>query len=250
MVRADKYAFVGAKARPDLFTIAALAILFSSTQSIAAPRTVGPGSLAGYWVNASPTWLVAGPKRAGAPSFHTATGEPIPLLPSGALVVEERRRGRDAAGPFPPSDRSACLTEGMPTVAAPPRPHPIEIIEQAQQITILIQYFRNFRSIRMTAAPQEDPDPTYMGNSTGRWERGALVIETNAITENTNILGFIPHSDQLRIVERLRRTGSETVSSVITVEDPKTFSRPWTMHILFNKVAIRNLGEFSCGTAQ
>lgn len=231
-----------------LASIVAIVTASCGTIATAAPLTFGPGSLAGYWVNTGSTTLVSGPKVAGVPSFRAPSGELIPLLPSIAMVVEDRRRGREAGKPFPDPDRPSCLTQGMPAVAAPPKPYPLEIIEHPGQITVLLEYYRNFRAIRLNASHLEDPEYTYMGDSIGRWEGGGLTVETTAITEKTNIFGIIPHSDQLLIVEHIRRTGRKTMESNITINDPKTFSKVWTMVSRFKRIGVSNLAEFACGT--
>ncbi|HUO21806.1 MAG TPA: hypothetical protein VMU59_04755 [Caulobacteraceae bacterium] len=203
----------------------------------------GPGSLDGYWAATSVWTLQRGPQINGAPTFHTPDGQTIPLLPAVAKIVAERTHDLHLA-----SSSLPCLTDGMPAVAAPPSKYPIEILEQPKQVTILLEWFRNFRIIRMDVDHPDDPDSAFLGDSTGRWDRGALVVDTVAIDPRTNILGRIPHSEQLHVVERFRRTGPTTMEDKITIDDPKTFSRPWSIVARFKRKMITNLSGFSCGS--
>lgn len=203
----------------------------------------GPGSLAGYWVNTSSTVLRRGPMVGGAPTFRTASGQLIPLLPSVAKLVAEQPGDLHLANEHLP-----CLTDGMPAVAAPPSRYPIEILETDAQITVLLEWFRNFRIIRMGVDHPEDPDAAFLGDSVGHWDGGALVVDTIGIDTRTTIMGRIPHSDQLRIVERFRRTGLNSMEDRLTIDDPKTFSKPWSTVIRFKKAMIHNLSGFSCGS--
>lgn len=204
----------------------------------------GPGSLAGYWATTTISTVRPGPQLGGAPTFQTASGQKIPLLPSVAKLVAERRGDLRLSNSDLP-----CLTEGMPAVAAPPPQYPIEILEKPEQVTVLLEWFRNYRIIRIGAVHPEDPDPAFLGDSVGRWDGGVLVVDTIAINTRTNIMGKIPHSDQLHIVERMRRTGPNTMEDVMMIEDPKTFSKPWTTVIKFKKAAVSNLAGFSCGSS-
>jgi len=70
---------------------------------------------------------------------------------------------------------------------------------------------------------------TFNGHSVGRWEKGTFVIETVALDPVTWIDDAgTPHSEALRIVERLRRVNLTTLSVSVEFNDPKTFTKPWT----------------------
>ena len=220
----------------------AVPALAASNQGGAAPH--GPGSLAGYWKNVTVLKVLNGPARGGAPTFRTADGKTIPLLPSVAPLVASRTADLHLANEHLP-----CLTDGMPAVVAPPSQYPLEILESPKQVTVLLGWFRNFRIVRLGENHPEDPDPAFLGDSTGRWEGGALVIDTVGIDTRTQIMGKIPHSDQLHIVERLRRTGVNTLEDRLTIDDPKTFSKPWTTVVKYKRAAISNLAGGACGSS-
>lgn len=238
---------------------AAILICLGSGPALAASASdSGPGSLNGYWINTTPRTLKAGPVVGGAPSFRTSDGQRIPLLPSVAKVVAAGRFdkedavvaqphfGNDGAKPLP-NYHLPCLTPGMPSVAAPWPPYPIEIVEKPEQVSVLLGYYRNYRIIRMNVAHPEDPEPGFMGDSIGRWDGGVLVVDTVAVREETRILGAIPHSDQLHIVERLRRIGKDTIEERVTIDDPKIFSKSWTMVSRFKKEHLSDIPDYACG---
>lgn len=217
-------------------------------QATAAPRPtrppVGPGSLNGVWVNSAFKDYRTGPPVGAEPVVETADGQPIPWRPAARAVIEERRR-RTAAG-APPSDDS-CLPNGMPSMMRPPIQLPLQIIEtpDQNQVTILFEFYGTFRSIYMNGKLPEDPDPALMGHSVGRWQGDTLMVETIAINPKTEIFG-VPHSDQLRLVERMRRTGPETMENRITITDPETFTRPWTWVIKLKQVPGVRIMEYVC----
>jgi hypothetical protein len=78
----------------------------------------------------------------------------------------------------------------------------------------------------------------YMGDSRGRWEGDTLVVESANFTDRTGIGGNDNgnlHSEDLRLVERFTRVDANTVRYEFTVDDPKIYTRPWTVR--FNLAA-------------
>jgi hypothetical protein len=68
----------------------------------------------------------------------------------------------------------------------------------------------------------------YMGTARGRWEGETLVIETNGFTDKTAISG-VRHSAALRLTERISRVDNLTLDYQVTIDDPETYTKPWTM---------------------
>jgi len=81
-----------------------------------------------------------------------------------------------------------------------------------------------------------------MGDSRGHWESGTLVVETTNFTDQTNFAGSGAH---LRLTERFTRTDLNTITYEFHVEDPETFTRPWTAQIPMTK-AQGPLFEYAC----
>ena len=81
-----------------------------------------------------------------------------------------------------------------------------------------------------------------MGDSRGRWEGGTLVVETTNFLRETNFEGS---SARLHVVERFTRTGPEALVYEFTVEDPRTWTQPWTARIPMRKTA-GPIFEYAC----
>jgi hypothetical protein len=93
---------------------------------------------------------------------------------------------------------------------------------------------------------RNDLAPMWLGDSTGRWEGDTLVVETVNFNDRTWIdRRGVPHSDQLRVVERIRRSNEDELTVDITVADPIAFTEPWTSRKIFDKVDW-SLEEFVC----
>ena len=95
---------------------------------------------------------------------------------------------------------------------------------------------------------------TWMGDSRGRWEGDTLVIETGNFNNKGSIstsaaggrIKGIPHTEQLRVVERLRRTAQDTISYSVTIEDPEIYTRPWTVAFPLTADPEYRIYEYAC----
>ena len=76
----------------------------------------------------------------------------------------------------------------------------------------------------------EDPTPTWYGHSIGHWEGDTLVIDTIGLNDKFWLdSGGTPHSEKLHLVERWTRTDFTTLRRVVTIDDPGTFTRPFSV---------------------
>jgi hypothetical protein len=80
------------------------------------------------------------------------------------------------------------------------------------------------------------------GDSRGRWEGDTLVIETTNFSPKSNFMGA---AEQLILRERLTRVGSDTIEYEITLDDPTTWTRPWTAMMPL-KLRSEHMYEFAC----
>jgi hypothetical protein len=106
------------------------------------------------------------------------------------------------------------------------------------------------RVIPLDARPPVGPKiRTYMGDAVGRWEGGTLVVETTNFTEKTAI-GIngngTRNSEQLRLIERFKPLAPATVEWSVTVDDPATWTRPWTFVLNLTKDATQQVFEYAC----
>jgi hypothetical protein len=107
--------------------------------------------------------------------------------------------------------------------------------------TIFRQIFTDGRGL------PEDPNPTWMGYSAGRWDGDTLVVTTAGYNDRTTIdLAGHPHTEALRVTERLRRRDAGHLDVQVTFDDPKAYTRPWTLPMEFALVPDGDLIEYVC----
>ena len=138
-----------------------------------------------------------------------------------------------------------CLPPGTPRIYA--HPAPFEIFQTSDRVMIVYEFQHLVRHV-FTDGREHRPDrlPTWMGESIGHWEGDFLVVETVTFNDETWIdRRGVPHSDQLRVVERIHRSDENELIVDITVEDVVAFTEPWTVRRVFDSVDWR-LEESVC----
>jgi hypothetical protein len=119
-----------------------------------------------------------------------------------------------------------CLPPGVP--GATQQPYPMQIVQTPTQVVILYEAYHLFRVIPTDGRPHPpDLDPTWLGNSVGKWEGDTLVVDVTAFNDKTAIGGF-RHTTAYHVIERYRRTAYDKISYEATIEDPNVFTGPWT----------------------
>jgi hypothetical protein len=147
-----------------------------------------------------------------------------------------------------PSD-AGLTADCMPL--APPQafsvPYQFQIIQSASTVAIFHEYPGTFRIIPTDGRPhQKDVDPTWMGDSVGRWEGDALVIDTIGFNDKTEISGY-RHTENLHLLERLARGADGSLQYEATIEDPSVFEKPWKITRVFPpRTDLTKIGEFVC----
>ena len=118
-----------------------------------------------------------------------------------------------------------------------------QIVQTKDSILILNEMVHDARIVRMNArAHLPQTIRKWMGDSIGHWEGDTLVIDTTNFTNKTQFRGS---SDQLHVVERIRRADANTLIYRFTVEDPLTWDQPWTGEYPWNRTDER-LFEYAC----
>jgi hypothetical protein len=118
-------------------------------------------------------------------------------------------------------------------------PFPFILVQQPNMMGFLFEYQTIWRVIYMDgrAHPEDIMEyPEFMGHSIGRWEGDTLVIDTTGIDERSwlDTAGH-EHSGELRLTERLRKTGNDTLEWVVTFDDPVFFTKPWSLTRTFTR---------------
>ena len=180
---------------------------------LCAPETARgqtPPDLTGFWVNQY------------TPDLSRALGRQPPFTAEGA----ERWRTVDTA--LDPTSR--CLPPG-PTRAFT-APFPFLLVQHSKMVAILYEYFTVWRVVYMDGRkhPEDIADYSdFMGHSVGRWEGGALLVETVGLNGKAwlDTAGH-EHSDKLRVLERFEKEGAN-IKWTATFEDPVFFTKPWSI---------------------
>ena len=115
-------------------------------------------------------------------------------------------------------------------------PYEFLFIQTPDTVYILYEFSRVWRMIPLNKEHPKDPDATWMGDSVGKYEGGALVIDTVGFNDKTWIdqVGH-PHSDALHLVERLRRVDAETLEVELSFDDPKAYTKPFSAKRSFTR---------------
>jgi hypothetical protein len=199
-----------------------------------APRTAdGKPDLSGVWR-----------ARDGRHIANLAGAEGItaPFAPWAEALYKERR---DNNGLDRPSGK--CLPKSVPDAMTLP-PYPFKIVQTPTVTMMLFEIFVSYRQIHTDGRglPKER-QPTWYGYSVGRWEQDTLVVETVGITDRhwLDDSGY-PHSDALKITERIRRSDFGRMDIEFTFDDPKAYTKPWTAKVAFDLMPDTELLEYVC----
>jgi hypothetical protein len=146
------------------------------------------------------------------------------------LLAQARKQRGPADNPEDRNLWERCITRGLPTVMLPQvYNNNYEILQTPDYVVIHTEMIHDARIIPLdgrTHAP--DRVRFWMGDSVGHWEGDTLVVETTNFTNKTNYRGS---GDNLRLVERFRRTAPDVLLYQVTIDDPSTFTRPWTVEL-------------------
>ena len=126
-----------------------------------------------------------------------------------------------------------------------------QIVQSPGYVAILNEMVHEARIVPLDGRPHAGNDiRTYMGDSRGHWEGNTLVVETTNILPNTTGIGLngggTPTSDALRLVERFTRVAEDTINYEVTIDDPKTYTRPWKVAFPITQEPGYSLFEYAC----
>jgi hypothetical protein len=174
----------------------------------------------------------------------------VPAL-TAAARARPRLQGSFGVGPwekvqdFGLYDR--CITRGaigsfMPAVYG----NGARIVQTPDSVVISYEMVHDTRVIPLDGRPPlGDGIHQYMGDSRGHYEGDTLVIESRNFTNRTAV-GGAPHSDGLRLVERFTRVDPDMIDYEIHIDDPATFTNPWTMRMTITSQPGYQIYEYGC----
>jgi len=142
------------------------------------------------------------------------------------------------------------------------QPQPRRIMNVSSPKMLLIEYEGNsgLRHIYMDGRklpPQGEPQPWWYGYSVGHWDGDTLIVETNNMrgAEDGPHDGWLdvngsPYSEQAKFTEKIRRPTYDHLQIDLTLEDPKAYTKPWTVRVDQRLVVDQDLIEFECNENQ
>jgi hypothetical protein len=166
-----------------------------------------------------------------------------------ALSEEGKKRRAGAFGrmqrPAGPEDRplqERCITYGAPQLVAGYQSY-YQIVQAPKAMMLMTEMIHDVRIMPIDAGPHPGAAvQTWMGDSRAHWEGDTLVVDTTNFKPRA-FMSF--SSEKLHIIERFTRTSADVLQDEITVDDPGTWSRPWTLMVPLHRSA-DPVYEYAC----
>jgi hypothetical protein len=185
--------------------------------------------------------LSLGAQFSTPPGIGVIDGGTIPYKPEALAKRKENYTNRAKLDP-----EVKCYMGGVPRSAY--MPYPFQIIQGKDNVMMAYEYAGAVRVINM-GKPTEAPTDSWMGWSNGHWEGETLVIDVTGLNDQTwfDRAGNY-HSDSLHVVERYTARSADTLMYEATIEDPKTFTRPWKISMPLYRRVEKNaqIMEYKC----
>jgi len=186
------------------------------------------------------------------------TDPPNGRIPEVTPEAQKRAAGRDrgsfGTGPFNgPEDLTnfdRCISRGV-VGSLLPRPYGngLDIVQGPGFVAIRYEMIHEPRIIRLGTPHVGEGIRQYMGDARGHWDGDTLVVVTQNFTDKTSI-GFngngLRHSEDMRLTERFTRVDGETIQWDVTIEDPKTYTKPFKMALPIRLQNDYHVYEYAC----
>jgi len=202
----------------------------------------------GWWqpdlnmVKGSQAWLIVDPPNGKIP----------PLTPEATQRIAARAAARRNGGRGPADsweDRSLydrCITRGLPGSMMPAiYGNGYEIVQTPGYVAIIYEMIHETRVIPLDGRPHSPSNVrSYLGDARGHWEGDTLVVETTNFREQGIYRNANPET--FRLIERFTRIAPDTVKWAVTVDDPQTWTKPWTFSMPLTKDDSGPVLEYAC----
>ncbi len=221
----------------------------------------------------------AGAPAGGAGAFRLeAPTPPFPFDPKGPPVATFFEAGANMEGGLPYTEWAReirkkrtdlqardnpdanCLPMGFLQFHQQPQPRRIMNVSNPKMLLIEYEANHGLRHIYMDGRklpPQGEPQPWWYGYSTGHWDGDTLIVETNNLrgAEDSAYDGWLdvngsPYSEQARFTEKISRPAYDHLQIDVTVDDPKAYTKPWTVRVDQRLLVGEDLIEFECNENQ
>ena len=238
--------------RSALFVVCAVAVVSMlagpavAQSGYKAPRTPdGKPDIQGIWQVLGSAHINIQDHSASSdgPAGHgIVVGNELPYLPAALEKKKQNYANRLTADPV-----RQCFLPGVPR--ANYLPFPFQILQTPGFVGIAYEFTHASRVIYTNGTPHQEDVEWWMGDSRGKWEGETLVVD---VTNQNDRTWFDEagnhHSSALHVVERYTRTGPDHMQYEATIEDPKTFSKPWKISMLLyrRKEPNAQLFDYQC----
>ncbi len=208
--------------------LAAVALAVAVTTAQAAP------DLTGVWQISAPVGAVK------------TTDGGAPPLTAQARAVYEAHRSAAARGDYSFDGTVRCLPPGLPRLML--MHEPFEILQRDRIVYFVYQVNRLPRRAYLDEAMPTDVDPHYLGYSVAHWDADTLVVDSAGFNDSTLLDNSgLPHSEALHLTERYQLSpDGRHLRLTYTVEDPATFTKPWSAQVEYTRLAHYRIPEEVC----
>ena len=206
-----------------------------------------------YWDRGSRIAIVNGEPRTSLVT-RPSNGRRPSLTPEARERIQEAREFRSQFGQYdhpelrPLGER--CIVSFGTSAGPPMTPNTAynnnyTIVQNADHVMIVAEMVHDVRIIRLgEPRPLPEGNRPWFGDSWGRWEGNTLVVETTNLHPSQAFRG-IPHSEDMKVIEKFTRVDEETILYDFTIDDPRTYTESWGGEIPFKKFDDL-LYEYSC----
>jgi hypothetical protein len=212
-----------------VIVLSAVTLISGCASQPAAPSAAQHPDLSGVWLGNQANWsMTRGAKLGSEPD--------IPYTPwaleriKGVLPGTAGNPDADFENTNDPSLKYADPL-GFPRQYQ----HPLKfkIVQKEDAVYQFWEWNKAWREITLNKPHSEDPDISWYGESVGKWEGDALVVDSIGFKDATWMDGAgHPHSEELRVIERMQRIDPETLRIDFTFEDPIAYTHPWNSTLL------------------
>jgi len=198
-----------------------------------------------------PHWLErSGPQRQASLIVDPPNGRLPALTPAAQKRAADQRAGSSGLASY--TDLSLyerCITRGLVGSILPGGyNNGNEIVQSPGYVTIVNEMVHAARVVPLDGRPHLRPAiAKYVGDSRGRWDGETLVVETTNFIDRMGVgMNGAGASDALKITERFRRTSDTSLSYSITIDDPKTWTAPFTLQYPLARDDGYGMFEYAC----
>ena len=165
----------------------------------------------------------------------------VPFQPWAEALYKHRQETQSKDDPT-----GRCIPGGVPRSTAVP--YPFKILAMPGITVVLYEAVHAYRQIFTDGRPlPKDPNPNWLGYSIGRWDGDTFVVESAGFNDNVWLdNGGHPATENLRVTERFRRKDFGNMDVQVVIDDPKAYTKPWTVTMPLVLQADAEILEYIC----